>query len=363
MLCRTSLLLLLSGLVPYLQAQSVPQQAASLPKVAPASSATDDKPSADSPSIISAIHGAGRFICGVVEPVDDWDGRGEHGNLASLGTAFCEAVAVVVLGRNAPVEVVSFPAETEAFEALKTHRVHLVAGLSPSAEAAMQYGVSFGRPFFFDTQRFLVPASAGRKSVASLRDNLICAMNNSPSEERLHDYMATQGIAYGLQAHSEQGEMDASVAVAHCAAGSALESRLAESRADFPANAPEFVFLPERFGLDPVVPAFLAGDQRFSLLVDMTLSALVEAEALGITQGNAQASTHRTDLRARRLTGADRSVGQALALPPDWAVPVLLAVGNYGEMYARTLGKAYHLERGPNALWLNGGLMAPSPLQ
>ncbi len=357
--------LLLSILVvPSLGAQTVAMAAANLPKAASPAPASDAKPLlVESPSIIPAIHTAGRLVCGVVEPVDDWDGRGEHGDLSTLGTAFCEAVAVAVLGDKAPVEVVRFPAETEAFEALKAHRIHLVAGLSPSAEAAMQYGVSFGRPFFFDTQRFLVPASAGRKGVASLRDNLICAMNNSPSQERLHDYMTAQGIAYGLQAHSEQGEMDASVAVAHCAAGTALESRLAESRADFPANAPEFVFLPERFGLDPVVPAFLAGDQRFALLVDMTLSALVEAEALGITRGNVRASTQRTDLLARRLTGADRSVGQALALPADWAVPVLLAVGNYGEMYTRTLGKAYHLERGPNALWLSGGLMTPSPLQ
>ncbi len=314
-------------------------------------------------SIVSAIHGAKRLVCGVVQPVDDWDGQREHGDLSSLGAAFCEAVAVAVLGEKASVELVRFPAEAEAFEALKVRQVHLVAGLSPSAESAMQYGVAFGRPVFYDTQRFLVPRSAGYKAAASLRDNLICAMNNSSSEQRLRDYMSTQGIAYGLQAHSEQGEMDASVAVAHCAAGSALESRLAESRADFPANAPEFVFLPERFGLDPVTPAYPAGDQRFALLVDMTMNALVEAEALGITGNNVHDATNRTDLAARRLLGADRSVGQALALPADWAVPVLAAVGNYGEIYARTLGKNYHLERGPNALWLSGGLMSPSPLQ
>ena len=314
-------------------------------------------------SIVSAIHSAQRLVCGVVEPVDDWDGQSEHGNLSSLGIAFCEAVAVAVLGEKAPVEIVRFPAESEAFEALKARQVHLVAGLSPSAESAMQYSVGFGRPLFYDTQRFLVPRSAGYKAAASLRDNLICAMNNSASEQRLRDYMTAQKITYGLQAHSEQGEMDASVAVAHCAAGSALESRLAESRADFPADAPEFVFLPERFGLDPVAPAYAAGDQRFALLVDMTMNALLQAEALGVTRSNVRDATKRTDLAARQLLGADRSVGQALALPPDWAVPVLAAVGNYGEIYSRTLGKNYHLERGPNALWLSGGLMSPSPLQ
>jgi general L-amino acid transport system substrate-binding protein len=329
----------------------------------PAGSTTVNSAPPEKLAIIPAIHTAGRLVCGTVEPVDDWDGRGEHGDISSLGSAICEAVATAVMGAKAPVQIVTFPAETEALEALKTGQVHLVVGLSPSAEASTQYGVAFGRPVFYDTQRFLVPAAAGFKTVADLKGKLVCAMNNTPAQERLQDFMTERKIVYGLQAHSEQGEMDASVAVAHCAAGSALESRLAESRADFPAKAPEFVFLPERFGLEPAAPAYRFGDQRFALLVDATINALIEAEALGITQANVQEARKRDDLAARRLLGADRSVGQALGLPADWAVPVLAAVGNYGEMFNRTVGKNYHLERGPNALWTGGGLMSPSPLQ
>jgi general L-amino acid transport system substrate-binding protein len=339
----------------------VGQQAAAAPVSTPVTAPGAAKP--ELLEIIPAIHGAGRLVCGTVQPIDDWDGRGEHGDLSTLGQALCEAVAVAVLGPKAPVEVRPFPAESEALQALQAKQVHLVVGLSPSVEAGTQYGVTFSRPVFYDTQRFLVAAAAKFQHITDLRGDLICAMNNTPSEARLHDYMAEKKIAYGLQAHSEQGEMDASVAVAHCAAGSALESRLAQSRADFPANAPEFVFLPERFGLEPVVAGFHSGDERFARLVDMTISALVEAEALGITQANVNEAKKRTDLEARRLLGADRTVGQALGLPADWAVPVLAAVGNYGEMYTRTVGKAYHLERGPNALWLAGGLMSPSPMQ
>ncbi len=336
-------------------------QAAAVPPHAPRPAPGAARPARV--EIITAIHAAGRLVCGTVEPVDDWDGRGEHGDLSTLGQAICEAVAVAVLGPKAPVEVRRFPAETEALQALQAKQVHIVVGLSPSVEAGTQYGVSFSRPVFYDTQRFLVAAAANFQHISDLRGDLICAMNNTPSEARLRDYMTERKIQYGLQAHSEQGEMDASVAVAHCAAGSALESRLAQSRADFPASAPEFVFLPERFGLEPVAAGFHSGDDRFAMLVDMTLSALIEAEALEVTQANVKEATQRTDLQARRLLGADRTVGQALGLPADWAVPVLAAVGNYGEIYSRTVGKTYHLERGPNALWLRGGLMTPSPMQ
>ena len=98
------------------------------------------------------------------------------------------------MGAKAPVEIVRFPAEAEALGALKAGQVHLVVGLSPSAEAAMQYGVAFGRPVFYDTQRFLVPGAAGFKGVADLRGNLICAMNNTPSEQRLRDFMTERKI-------------------------------------------------------------------------------------------------------------------------------------------------------------------------
>jgi general L-amino acid transport system substrate-binding protein len=40
-------------------------------------------------------------------------------------------------------------------------------------------------------------------------------------------------------------------------------------------------------------------------------------------------------------------------------------VGNYGEIYDRTLGDSskVHLPRGVNALWTQGGLMHALPLQ
>ena len=315
------------------------------------------------PPAISTIQQNGHLRCGAIESVDDWNGQDQHGDLSELSTAVCHAVAAAILGDGADAQVAEFPAEPEALAALHAGAIDLALGISPSAEAAMQWSVGFGPAIFYDTERFLAPRSSHLTSAADLRDQLVCAMNNTPAERTLRDEMTARGITYGLQAHSEQGEMDASVAVARCAAGAALESRLATSRADVPAKAPPFTFLPERFGLSPIVPAYRYGDQRFGLIVDYTINALIEAEALGITQANVEAARQRTDMRAQRLLGGDRSVGQALGLPPDWAVHVIAAVGNYGEIFDRTLGKTYGLDRGLNALWTSGGLMHPAPLQ
>jgi general L-amino acid transport system substrate-binding protein len=319
-------------------------------------------PRADAQTL-DAVRAAGHLACGTVQPVDDWNDKDLHGDLSGLGAEICRAVATAILGDPTKTTIAEFPAEPEALGALKSGAIQLAVGVSPGAETAVQYGVGFGPPVFYDTERFLVLQSRGLKSEADLRDSLICALNDTDAERTLRDEMTARGIPYGLQAHSEQGEMDASVSVAHCAAGAALESRLAESRADFPAKAPPFVFLPERIGLDPVVPAFRYGDQKFGLIVDATVSVLIEAEALGITQANVKAAEARTDMRAQRLLGADRTVAQALGLAPDWAAKVIAATGNYGEVFGRTLAKTYGLERGLNALWTSGGLMHPMPMQ
>jgi general L-amino acid transport system substrate-binding protein len=62
-----------------------------------------------------------------------------------------------------------------------------------------------------------------------------------------------------------------------------------------------------------------------------------------------------------RLLGAEGDLG--LGLETDWVVDVISAVGNYGEIYDRNLGPGtpFELERGPNALWTEGGLMYAPP--
>ena len=66
---------------------------------------------------------------------------------------------------------------------------------------------------------------------------------------------------------------------------------------------------------------------------------------------------------ARFLGATNPELGAALGLEPDWVVDVITAVGNYGEIYDRHLGPGtpFELERGPNSLWTEGGLLYSPP--
>jgi len=303
------------------------------------------------------------MACGTVLSADDWNGEDVHGNLSALGGEICRAVAVAIFGDADNLKMQPFPAELEALNALKAGAIELAVGISPSATTATHFGVAFGPPAFYDSQRLMVSKLSGITELAGLRDKLICALDMSPPERVLRDEMTARGIPYGLQSHSEQGEMDAAVAVRRCDAGTAMESRLAQSRANFHAWTTDFVFLPERFGIAPIVPAYRYGDQKLGLVIDWTVSALIEAEALGITQGNLAAALKREDMRAEQLLGHDFATAQALGLAHDWAAKVIAATGNYGEIFQRTTGGRYRLDRGLNALWTEGGLMHPLPMR
>ncbi len=110
---------------------------------------------------LAAVRAAHHLACGTVQGEDDWNGQDIHGNLSALGGEMCRAVAVAILGDTAGLSISQFPAEPEALNALKAGAVQLVVGISPSATTAVQYGVGFGPPVFYDSQRIMVAKTSG----------------------------------------------------------------------------------------------------------------------------------------------------------------------------------------------------------
>ncbi len=221
---------------------------------------------------LASIKASRHLDCGTVQSVEDWNGEDIHGDLSALGGEICRAVTVAILGGSEGLSIHAYPAEPEALAALKAGKIELAVGVSPSATVAMQFEIGFGPPVFYDSQRILVAKESGIADLAGLRDQVICALDMSPPERTLRDELTARNSSYALQSHSEQGELDAAVAVRQCV-GTGMESRLAQSRANFHARVSDFVFLPERLDLAPVVPAYPDKDRAFGRIVDWTISA------------------------------------------------------------------------------------------
>ena len=93
--------------------------------------------------------------------------------------------------------------------------------------------------------------------------------------------------------------------------------------------------------------------------------ALVNAEELGISSGNATEATasHKPDVR--RFAGVEGGFGRMLGLDDTWALRAVRAAGNYAEIYERNLGVESRLgiPRGLNQLWSMGGVLYAPPIR
>jgi general L-amino acid transport system substrate-binding protein len=92
---------------------------------------------------------------------------------------------------------------------------------------------------------------------------------------------------------------------------------------------------------------------------------MVNAEELGVTSKNIDEALKSEKPDVRRLVGAEGEYGEKLGLTKDWAARVVRLVGNYGEVYERTVGvgSSLGIPRGINQLWSKGGILYAPPIR
>jgi general L-amino acid transport system substrate-binding protein len=305
-----------------------------------------------------------RLRCGLISEPLDWNKTDLHANLAPLGEQMCRAVAAALTGDAGKVDFQTYSVEETALAALQTGQADILAGVTPGAQSASRFGVLYTMPFFQDPQAIMVHRDEGIHRLADLTGHKLCFIDSTDNDTIAQAALLGMGIhplPFGFQ---EEGEMDAAIMDRHCQATTALLSKLAEARATF-KSARDFVFLPDVLALVPVAMAVARRDARLQQVANYTISALLQAEYLGVTRASAPAAKAGEDPRLQRLLGDDTAAALGLGLAPGWSRNVLAAVGNYAEIYDATVGAhaALALPRGLNALWNQGGIMAPLPLQ
>lgn len=317
-------------------------------------------------STLDRVRHAGALTCGVVSTPEDWGKEDLHGPLMPLSLEICKAVAVAALGVKANVHAHVYETERQAEAGVAKHEVDLTVGVTPNATAAWQHNIGFGPAIFYDGQGFLVRSDETIKSLSDLDGLKVCVIEGTENERILLARTVAKGIALVPLPFQEEGEMDDGLAVRHCDAITAMVSRLAATKSEYPKQLSQDQILPQRLTLDPVAVAYRPDDAQWQRIVDWTIYALIQAEASGVTQANVASLHGSEDPVVQRLLGVDWATSRALGLKAkDWAAQVIAVVGNYGEIYDRTAGahSPLNLPRGPNALWTQGGLMSPLPFR
>jgi general L-amino acid transport system substrate-binding protein len=92
---------------------------------------------------------------------------------------------------------------------------------------------------------------------------------------------------------------------------------------------------------------------------------MINAEELGVTSININEALKSEKPDVKRLVGTEGDYGERIGLTKDWAARVITLVGNYGEVFERTVGvgSTLGIPRGINQLWSKGGIQYAPPIR
>ena len=308
---------------------------------------------------------AGELRCGINTGLAGFATADSQGRYTGFDVDFCRAVAAAVLGDAAKVRFTPLSAQ-QRFAAIQSGEVDLLSrNTTWTLQRDAELGLNFAPVNFYDGQGFMVPRKLGVKSAKELNGASICVPAGSTTELNLADFARSNGISVKPVVIESLDEVENAYFSGRCDALTNDASGLAGARLGKAANPDDHVILSERISKEPLALTVRQGDEEWNDIVRWVVYALIEAEERGVTQKNADEMLKSDDPTIKRLLGATPGMGKALGLDEKWAYNAVKAVGNYGEIFDRNIGKdsPLKLERGLNDLWTRGGLMYAMPVR
>ncbi len=308
----------------------------------------------------------GNVTCGVNVGLGGFSMPDSTGIWKGLDVDACRAVAAAVLGDANKVRYVPTTG-TSRFTALQSGEIDI---LSRNTTFTFVRDVTIGLRMvmvnFYDGQGFLVRKTVKAANLTELAGATICMLQGSTHELNLADWMKQHNIQFQIVLLDTTDVLIKALLSGRCDVASSDSSNLASIRGAGVPNPDDFVILPDRISKEPLGPMIRRGDDQWLEIVRWSMMAMLEAEENGVTSANAtEMQATSANPTVQRLLGKSGDFGKQMGLDPNWAYNIIKQVGNYSESYERNVGKGsgLKLDRGPNALWTQGGLMYAIPFR
>jgi len=316
-------------------------------------------------STLETVQARGELNCGVSTGVNGFSAPDANGVWQGFDVAVCRAVAAAVLGDPMKVNFVPTTGQTR-FTALASGEVDM---LSRNTTWTFSRDVDLRFTFlgvnYYDGQGFMVNRALGVSSATELDGATVCIQTGTTTELNLADFFRINNMSYEPVPIETNAEAQQQYLAGACDVYTTDVSGLAATRASFESPG-DHVILPEVISKEPLGPLVRHGDEQWGDIVRWTLNALIAAEEYGVTSANlAQMAAGTNNPEINRLLGTEGNLGEMFGLDAEWAQRAIAAAGNYGEIFAATIGEQtpVGLARGLNAQWTQGGLLYSPPFR
>ena len=316
-------------------------------------------------SRLETVKARGKLVCASRTDVAGYGYLDANGRNIGFDIDLCRAVAAAIFGNGDALEVIPISA-AERGPTIQSGDVDMLARtVTWTTTRDSQWG-NYTVVTFYDGQGFMVRKDKNIDSALKLGGTSVCVTSGTTTELNLADFFRQNNLELESVVFENTAAVVSAYEQGRCDAFTNDKSQLAALKSGL-ENPDDHVILPETISKEPLTPVVPHGDDQWLDLVKTVLYVLINAEEFGVTQANVEQMKSSDNIQIRRMLGTEGEFGQSdLGLSAGFAVDVLKAVGNYGEVYDRYMGPegdAFTLERGINELWTNGGLIYAPPLR
>lgn len=320
--------------------------------------------SAATAGTLDTVKGQGFFNCGVSQGVPGFSNPDSDGNWSGIDVDVCRAVSAAIFGTPDNVKYVPLTAK-ERFTALQSGEIDVLSrNTTWTLSRDAQIGLEFAGVNFYDGQGFMVRNDSGITSAMELDGASVCTNLGTTTELNMADFFRANGMSYEPVVFEKADEVVNAYDEGRCDTYTTDKSGLAAQRTKL-ADPDAHVVLPETISKEPLGPVVREGDATWADVVRWSLNVWIEAEEYGVNSGNIDSMMDSKNPAIQRIVGAEGTKnGAGLNLDQKWSYNLIKQVGNYAESYKRNLADTGIMpDRGPNALWTNGGILYVPPVR
>ncbi|MGD2101170.1 MAG: amino acid ABC transporter substrate-binding protein [Acidimicrobiia bacterium] len=318
-------------------------------------------------SVLDAVIARGELNCGTRDALPGFAVLTDDGDHVGFDSDFCRVIAAAVLGDAGAVNHVDLET-SDRFTALQSGQIDvLVRNTTWTASRDGNESANFVTTTYYDGQGMMVASDSGFESTADMDGVIVCVAKGTTTEGNAAAEATRLGVDWEVRPFDDTDLIQEAFLAGQCDGWSSDTSQLVGLRSVYPDGADALTILPEVFSKEPLGPAVLDGDTQWAQAVNWAVLATIQAEEWGITSGNVDDFLTSEDSNIVKFLGGEFETDDGttildpgIGLPTDFAYQVISQVGNYGEIFEANL-TPLGLQRGPNALWFDGGLMYAPP--
>lgn len=321
--------------------------------------------SSASAATLDEVKERGSLRCGVNVGLSGFSSPDQDGTWQGLDVETCRGIAAAIFDDPQAVSFTPLTAK-ERFTALQSGEIDVLSrNTTWTATRDNSLGLNFTATTFYDGQGFMVAKDLGIEGPEQFDGASICIQSGTTHELNLADYFPSRGIDIQTVTFDTPDQTAQGFASGRCDILTSDTSQLSALRLQLPE--PDSVEILETLiSKEPLGPVVRQGDDQWFDLVQWSIFAMVNAEELGVNSGNVDdMKANSPNPQVARLLGEDGNYGEQLGVGNDWAYNLIRHVGNYGEVFASTVGEDSRMQisRGVNALWNEGGILYAPPIR